>query len=587
MDQLNLNTEPENKPNSAMGSDNKAPANPANPGSISINFTPQIPSLDKKSEDKIAIPSSGPSLNLMSLEVKKEDLNKIDEQVKKEEPVKKGLFSGIFGGKKDQATPQPSKAWDQGLDTGKLNLDKPKVTEAPQKMDFFNSSALQEKSGSSKLMENIVTQKAKLEQPKLEDLLGKKSAILEKSIEQESLLKSKKKLRLVKTMAFVTAVAAIAVNGYLYYQLNPGVSLLGYVNYNFDNNLRNDLYNLNQSLRGVQTELNKYRYLSGQLYLNQFGYESTRFLDGVANLAENNDQTARAEIASVVGEAKAKLPELLAGSKQSLGQTIVVNTFKTRGEEQVDQATDESEFQRELRLAIINEKKAVRDANPESDSRTLQDEMSFLDNTLKLVGNQKLLANLNASTVDAFKIEADDYEQGNDPAQKASFKQYIDNLLASTKVNLATITNLRNGRIKWSDVLDRAEKITNQVNAEHNSGLGIGNASQISYSGFEFNSETGKVNLNGLNTTKSGTNREVVTYLIEALEASSEFKNVSNRSFPVSRTTDTTTGQEEFSMNFKIEMEIEKGAFSKLNNPIANLQAEKVAVVRVPVKKIK
>lgn len=571
------------------------PSISGNPDTISINFTPQIPGLDKQEKINVAPvienKASTGSLNLMSLEIKKDDLKKIDVSPVQNE-AKKSLFGGLFGNKKEQAS-KPSSAWDKGLDTGKLPLNSESKIEnkaadnKPEKTDFFNSSALQEKSGTSKLMENIVTQKARLEQPKIEDLLGKKSAILEKSIEQESLLKAKKKLRLMKTLALITAVVTISVNAYLYYQLSPGLNILGYINYNFDSNLRNDLFNLNQSLRGVQTDLNKYRYLSGQLYLNQFGYESTRFMDGVTGLTENSDQNARTEIASVVSEAKVRMPDLLAGAKQSLGQNIVVNTFKTRGEEADQGLSDEVEFQRELRLAIINEKKAVRDSNTEADSRSLLEEMNFLDNALKLVGNQKLLANLNTSTVEAFKIEADEYEQGTDSAQKASFKQYIDNLLASTKVNLATITNLRNERIKWSEVLDRAEKITNLVNAEHNSGLGLGNASQISYSGFEFNAETGKINLNGLNITRSGTNREVVTYLIEALEASPEFKNVTNRSFPLSRTNDQTTGLQEFSMNFKIEMEIERGAFSKLNNPIADLQAEKVAVVKVPVKRIK
>jgi hypothetical protein len=330
----------------------------------------------------------------------------------------------------------------------------------PDKTEFFSSNALQEKAGGSKLMENITSQKAQLEKPKMADLLGKKSTILEKSIEQESQLKLTKKLRMMQSAALFAAVVAVAANGYFYYQLSPGADLLGFAKYNFDSNLRNDLFNLNQSLKSVQTDLNKYRYLTGQLYLNQFGYESTRFVDGIANLENPSQVAEKSEIQSIVAEAKNKMPSLLAGVKKNLAQSVTVDTYTTRGEETVDPTMIESEFQRELRLAISSEKKTLRDNSSQSNLEVPVSALAFFDNAAKLVGNAKLISNLNARTVDAFKTEADQYEQSNDAAQRAAFRGYIDNLLASTKVNLATISNLRNSRIKWSEVIDRIEKIT-------------------------------------------------------------------------------------------------------------------------------
>ncbi|MCC6643854.1 hypothetical protein IT411_03835 [Candidatus Peregrinibacteria bacterium] len=466
-----------------------------------------------------------------------------------------------------------------------LNLEIKKSDLPPaEKSEFFSSNALQEKAGSSKLMENIATQKAKLEQPKIEDLLGKKSTILEKSIEQETELKLRKKKRLIQFMAFVSALVMIGINSFLYFQLSPGINILGMFTYNFDSNLRNDLFNLNQSLRGVQTDLNKYRYLTGQLYLNQFGYESTRFLNGVNNLEEPGTELAKAEIQSVVDEAKNHLPELLAGAKANLGQAISVATYRTRGEEEIPPAQDELEFQRQLRNSIIGEKQNIKNAAAGEQTTTTEQELGFYDNALKLVGNTKLISKLQEQTTDAFKLEADEYAATNDPAQRSSFKQYIDDLLASTKVNLATIANLRNNRIELSAVMDRIEKITTKVNSDHNSGLGSANASSISYSSYEFNTESNHVAINGINTTESGTNREVITFLIEAFESSPEFKNVTLRSFPVSRTTDPSTGAIEYSMSFKIDLEIESGAFSKNNAPVADLNTPKVATIKVPVK---
>jgi|GEM_PF-7100854 len=612
--------------NVGAGGDGKAAPKPQNdasskpeevtkPASISINFTPSIPSAAKPALPPV---ENSNQPKLIKMEVKREDLKKADDAVKPNLTPKKGFLSGIFG-KKAEVPPvqaKPSAAWGSALDVPKeasapivvnklptnaapaapaaVNLTaKPAdpllkaaslTAKTPDKTEFFSSNALQEKAGGSKLMENITTQKAQLEKPKMADLLGKKSTILEKSIEQESQLKLTKKLRMMQFAALFVAVVAVAGNGYFYYQLSPGADLLGFAKYNFDSNLRNDLFNLNQSLKSVQTDLNKYRYLTGQLYLNQFGYESTRFIDGMANLENPSQIAEKSEIQSIVTEAKTKMPTLLAGVKKNLAQPVTVETYTTRGEEVIDPAMVDSEFQRELRLAISGEKKALRDNSNQSNLEVPVSALAFFDNAAKLVGNGKLISNLNARTVDAFKAEADQYEQSNDAAQRSAFRGYIDNLLASTKVNLATISNLRNSRIKWSEVINRIEKITNKVNSEHNSGLGSGNASKIEYSSFDFNSETGKVSVSGVNTTQSGTNREVITYLLEAFEASPEFKNVSNRSFPLSKNTNLS-GSNSYTLNFKIDMEVERGAFSKLNAPIADLAQAKNNEIKVPVKR--
>ncbi len=607
-----------------------SPANPANPASVSINFTPVITSSGPADKSPAAAPQpavADKKPQLVSMEIKREDLKSVDEKTAPAKEEKKGLLGGLFGKKEDKA--KPSSAWGDAIDAPKDINKKPAdaKTEStppapatapasspaavplatvsstplttpeiknpdvkppekplePVKSDFFSSAALQEKSGSSKLVENIASQKAKLEQPKVEELLGKKSTILEKSIEQESLLKLKKKLVVIQFMAFVVTVVAVAVNGYLYFQLSPGLNLLGFT-YNFDSNLRNDIFNHNQSLRSTQTDLNKYRFLSGQLYLNQFGYESTRFIDGIANLEAPGLASDKIEIQRTVDEAKSKMPDLLAGAKANLEPSTMIETYITRGETKSDPLLLESEMQTNLRTAIANEKTALLASSAQNKQEVPSDQLSFFDNALKLVGNTKLVTNLNSSTVEAFAIEADDYQQNSDPAQRLAFRTYINNLLASTKVNLATINNLRNSRISWSDVLDSIDRITNQVNSAHNSGLGAGNASQIIYSSFSFNSRTGSISIAAKNTTQSGTNREVITYLIEALESSPEFKNVSNRTFPLTKTTDAF-GNTEFTMTFAITMEIETGAFSKMNAPIVDIQnAQKVAQNKVAVK---
>jgi hypothetical protein len=513
---------------------------PENNAEISINFTPKIPVTD-------ATPAAPPAI-----------------------------------------VTKPSTAWSGSLDVpadkkvdGKTETAK---ATGEKQADFFSSAALQEKSGSSKLIENIASQKAKLEEPKIEELLGKKSTILESSIEQEAIYKMKKKLRVAQFLAFFVAAVAVAVNGFLYFQLSPGINLLGF-QYNFESNLRNDLFNLNENLRSMQTELSTYQFLSGQLYLNQFGYESTRFMDSVAKLEEAGTAGDRTVLTSVIEEALRQMPVLLTGAKENLTKPLMVATYTTRGEEAQDELMKELDAQNALRRAISEEKTSFIKAGADNGLANGTAELAFYDNTIKLVGNSRLVDLLNSTTVEDFRQQAEDYFNNNDPAQRLSFRTHIDNLLASTKVNLATITNLRNSRIKWSEVIERLENITNQVNTEHNSGGGSGNASVILYSSYDFNSDTGSIGINAVNSTRSGTNREVVTYLIEALELSPEFKNVSNRNFPLSRTVDSS-GVQTYTMSFKIDMELERGAFSRNNSPIENLQdGQRVATVKVPVKR--
>jgi hypothetical protein len=482
---------------------------------------------------------------------------------------------------KTEPSTKPSAAWGSALDVSKTA---PAKTEEKGKIDFFSSSALQEKAGNSNLMENITSQKLKVEQPKIGDLLGKQSKILEKTIEQETLLNYKKRLRVVQFMAFMIFLIALGVNTFLYAQLSPGISLGGYFNYNFDSNLRNDVFNLNQSLRSVQTGLNTYRFLSGQLYLNQFGYETTRFMDAVGSNPQ--EVTAISDREKIIADAKDSMPKLLKGAKENLTQSLVVPTFPTRGEEKGDDNSILADFQRSLRSSILTVKKSVLEAKAEGGVAPNDAEAVFYDNSAKMVGNTKLMTNLQSTNLENFKNQVELFASTDfDPTQRESFKKSINNLLDSTKVNLATITNLRNSRIAWSDVLDRIEAITNKVNTDHNSGSGIDNDSQIVYSGFDFNAENGKITVSGLNTTKHGTNREVVTYLMEAFEASPEFKNATNRSFPLSRIVDAS-GNESYSMNFKIDMEIESGSFSKSNAPIISLLQEKMTA-RALVKRIK
>jgi len=549
---------------------------------IKINFNPIVQAGSQPQAQPLAqFPAPKPDLKVPS-ELIQLNLNAAE------------LKGGV---KKMENVAAPSKVWGDALKLDPnapiktdLKIDKPeskielKTDKVEPKVDlkttpelpvdikggFFLGSKNDEKSASSQILENIASQKAKLEEPKIESLLGKSgSGLLQKSLEEEKLDKLKRKVRSRKLLTLLVLLIVVGANGYLWFQLNSGLNLFGFYTFNFENNLFNSAQQTNTNLESVQTNANKFRYLTGQLYLNQFSFDMTKFFDGVAAINDPATVNSRADIVDQLTQIKTEAPQLLASAKENLTVPVATALVKLpqSGEDTADINPDVP-FQTDLRKAIGTDKAALL-ATVQSGGQTenLPRDIDFLDNTNSLVGNSALLNNLNALTPEQLSKGMDDYQNLNDPAQKAKFKNQIDSLLGVTKNPLALISKLKNGRVNWTVVLQKVNLIAQKVNSEHS---GTSGSSEITFSNFDLSSDGKKISFTGLNKTSDGTNREVVTFLIQALEDSADFKNVTDRSFPLSKETDTETSATSFSMNFKVDMEIETGTFDSKNAPVVS-----------------
>jgi len=379
--------------------------------------------------------------------------------------------------------------------------------------------------------------------------------------------KLKKKLRGRKVITLLLLIVALGANGYFFYQLSPSLSIFGIDLFNFDNNLLASANQTNSNLSAVQTNINKYRFLSGELYLNQFSFDMVRFFDGVGQLSDPATIDARGAIENQLTTLKNEAPKLLASAKTNLTQNITTPLIDVPQNQNDVNLDPQLQFQKDLRRAISQEKGQLLIASQNSGmTESLQREINFLNNTNALVGNRKVINALNAISPDNLIKNMNDYQNSTDPAQKQQFKTQIMNIIGSTKNPLATISNLKSTKINWTNKISAIDLIAKKVNAEHNSGTNSN--SSITFSSFDLNGTDKKVSFSGLNKTNDGTNREVVTFLIEALEASPQFKNVNNRTFPLSKDMNPVTGKKIYSMNFRIDMELESNGFDTNNTPL-------------------
>ncbi|MBD3269929.1 hypothetical protein GF376_00205 [Candidatus Peregrinibacteria bacterium] len=546
---------------------------------------------DKKTNTQNA-PTDQQQTEVKSINLDKADLNKQTAkpsnawseavpEIKKEE-AKKAASSSSGPIKLDDSADSSKNSEAANQNAGAINLDKPaepskgsnttspkpapinldeqsKDSEQKAKSDFFSSVALQDKTGTeSKIMDNI-TNRTTLDKPKTDKILGSNS-LLEKGVEAETKQKQKKKLQFAKFIFYILLVVAVLGNGFLFYQLSPGITLGNFFEYKFEGNLTNQLALANDNLKSVNTNINKYNYLTGQLYLDQFALESSRYFDNVKFLESPESVNQRGIIQAEISEIRNRLPGLLENAKDYLTETITIDTFASRLEEE-NALSPEIQAQTSLRQAIFDDKEEyVEQSEGEYDPR--DPEVLFYNNAAKLVGNSKLITNLRSISVDEFTANIQRYAEENDPVFKEEVRSEINELLLSSQADLAIINDIKDERIVWSNVIDGIERVTNSVDAQFRT-----DRSNTTYSSFDLDSDNNRISVSGINTTTSGNNRNVMASLIEDFESDDQFKNASNRSFPLSKNIDEN-GFTTYSMNFKLDLEVEDDTFSINNNAL-------------------
>ena len=421
---------------------------------------------------------------------------------------------------------------------------------APGAVSFQNIFSQQKtETKGPKMIDSILAKQSGA--PQMKPILGK-APTLQKSLEQEREIQQKKKLRLFQTVFLVVFFSALAMVGYFYSELSPTFDLFG-------PNTTARLTDVNRNLRSLQTQVNKYRYLTAQLDLNAFSLVADDFLDKTSKMNAGGTLTA-----ATIAQATEDMPGFVATIRENLTPDIVLPLYQSAAETVQTEEEIRLQFQDDLKKAITEDRNKIAAGTDLTDVN--KQELRLMDNAIKLVGNTRLLNAVKSSSTESFQQQLDEYVASLDPAQRQQLQTFIGTLLSSTKSEIASIGALKNSRINWSKIIKSIEDVTRKIDTRFGQGLTEAIGEGIIYTGYEFEASSNKIVLSGVTLTNDAYNFTVITKLIDELEKDplASFKNVEMRSFAKSG-----TPEEGYNSNFKIDLEIEPADESTESAPIS------------------
>ncbi len=404
----------------------------------------------------------------------------------------------------------------------------------------------------SKMVKSIIAQKEALQQMK--PILGS-APDLEKTLEMEKQYRLRRKLHMVQ-IAFVGALfTSAALFGFLYTQLSPNFNYFGA-------NITQSLADTNNTLRTLQTDLNKIHFLVAQQNLNDFSYQADRFFGNMTR-SQNTGITPQEKALALtnVDEARKALPALLSSLRANLTVPMVAQTYQSYAEQSQTEEEKLSQAENDLRAALRKDKK---DLNPNSQNPDDIQTIKLLENTLKLVGNRELINTVQSVSVDEFGKSLDDYISKKDLTKETYLRDLIGKILSSTKSELATIADVKHNRILWSSIIEKIETVTSDVYISYNPPL---QPDSIRYTGYDFDTSTNKIVLSGVTKTANGENFTLMSDLMARLEQSQYFEQIQMRSFSKTRQGDGANSG--YTSNFKIDLMLETSGYSPKDKSIS------------------
>lgn len=474
--------------------------------------------------------------------------------------------------KPETSTPAPAKPADNAASTPSTTppAPAPKPTEtakpaapvpaptpapAPKKEGGISFSNIFNNQKSKKQDTKVLTgilKKKDTSPTKMKPILGD-APVLQKTIAEERNIKLKKQLRLVQSVFVIVFLAAVGSAFYFYSELSPTFDLFG-------PNTTQRLRDVNENLRGVQTQLNKYRYLAAQLDLNRFSFISSDFLDKTAQLADGG--TGQVALSNTVSEAAQSLPILLSNVRTQLSPNIVVETTRSLAEEEQTPQQIQKQAEDDLRNALLADRREITQ-NAELTTANEQD-LKLIDNTVKLVGNSRLLTTVRNASADQFAADLTEYVSTLESESRKQLTGFMSSVLSSTKSDIATISTIKANKIDWTGIMGGIENVTRTVDPTFGAGLAQSLGDGIFYTGYSFDTSNNKILLSGVTKTTTADNFTLISELIESLELSTDFMDVDMRSF-----SKAGTFADGFTSNFKIDLLLETDDATEENAPVA------------------
>lgn len=362
--------------------------------------------------------------------------------------------------------------------------------------------------------------------------LGVVNAVMAKGGQQEKILGPKPKtsagldiqpetFRFGSYLFKFAVVALIATYGFFYTQLSPSFTLLG-------QNPVQRLSSFQQGLAKEQTEINLYNFMIVKFALDEFSVAADSYLYHWAqHESEYTPENVRAELKPTLNQLQEDMIASLSIMKENLTGLLYPKTLAFSS----DPATLTEDYALLLKNKINEERIKL---NKEKDPESVAESMN-LESTLALINSEKFQAEIKALDLD-----------------QALTAEHVERLFGYateiSKNEFSTILHIKNQRVHWSTVIHELERVTKEVDPLYNSGI----RSNLMYTNLSFNASDEMINLRGSTTTDDTLNFSLTSDLIDALERSPLFADVSDRSFSKNLNRD-----EDFTSGFNIELKLQ------------------------------
>lgn len=338
-------------------------------------------------------------------------------------------------------------------------------------------------------------------------------------------------LTFLKVLFFLLTIGSIASFVFFTSQLT---NKLDFVTTRFDlPNISSDLSSSNTEIITLQTNINFHRYLKAKAYLDEFSFHGDSF---AKNFELFNSQTVAKSIKNDAQEQMAvdreKMQEaLLKASDELLTKkfSVTIVSEQAQSEQELDKL-----FEDKLKEKLSQNAADVgKDGSEEAKIASLN-----FAHTANLVGNDKLFGLL-AKTDIAEMTNTELYD-------------YVKELNDLVVNNLSIIQQIKDQRIKWSDIMQEIENKTIAVD-KYYSQDSYDQIGGIRYTSYDFDATGPSISITGETKRFDTINFTIIVSLIEKLNESPFFANGEMRSF-----TKSGSYEEGYTASLKISLDLEQ-----------------------------
>lgn len=376
--------------------------------------------------------------------------------------------------------------------------------------NIFEKPAAQKEEPKSDIISGVFAKEAK-EAKKDENILGPLPELQTKLT--GSYDPSKRTLKLARTAFIALVCVSLVILGFFYAEFNPDFDLLAGVR---GPNTIQRLNNSRTNIITMQTSINQKNYLLLNFYLQELSYLADSYSSARSLLGNLRTTDLQNKILLTYENAQAVWKEPKTASR------IPEQTF-----------TDELKKGLSAELAKLKK---------ETQTTEIQSQIKDYENTINLINNKSLASFFNKNAED---IKADL------PLDDTKLYALTTDALKILNNEFSVLSNIKNTRMHWADIVNEIEKATKNVDTLYNTGF-FEELGGIQYSSYDFNAISNKIVISGKAKRDDGSTFSLIANLIDSLEKSPMFKSVDNRSYPKSG-----SQEEGYTSTFRIEFSIQ------------------------------